>query len=46
MCINNGMDVFMLSKILGHSTIQSTQKTYAQFLKETIEQETQFIRDL
>lgn len=46
MCINNGMNVFLLSKILGHSTIQSTQKTCAQFLKETVEQETQFIRDI
>lgn len=45
-CINNGMSIFLLSKILGHSTIQSTQKTYAQFLKETVEQETQFIREM
>lgn len=46
MCINNGMDVFMLSKILGHSTIASTQRTYAEFLKETVISETKFIRDL
>ena len=46
MCINKGMDIFLLSKILGHSTIASTQRTYAEFLKETVETETKFIRDL
>ena len=46
MCINNGMNIFLLSKLLGHSTIASTQRTYAQFLKETVESETKFIRDL
>lgn len=46
MCINKGMDVFMLSKILGHSTIASTQRTYAEFLKETVVSETKFIREL
>ncbi len=46
MCINNGMNIFLLSKLLGHSTIASTQRTYAQFLKETVESETQFIRAL
>lgn len=30
----------------GHSTIASTQRTYVQFLKETVESETQFIRAL
>ena len=46
MCINQGMSIFLLSKIMGHATIASTQRTYAQFLKETIEAETRFIRDL
>lgn len=46
MCINKGMSIFLLSKLLGHSTIASTQRTYAQFLKETVESETKFIRDL
>ena len=46
MCINEGMNIFLLSKLLGHSTIASTQRTYAQFLKETVENETKFIRDL
>lgn len=46
MCINEGMNIFLLSKLLGHSTIASTQRTYAQFLKETVESETKFIRDL
>ena len=40
------MNIFLLSKLLGHSTIASTQRTYAQFLKETVESETKFIRDL
>lgn len=46
MCIKEGMNVFLLSKLLGHSTIASTQRTYAQFLKETVESETKFIRNL
>ena len=46
MAINHGMSLFLLSKILGHSTIASTQRTYAEFLKETVDSETRFIRDL
>ncbi len=46
MAINKGMSLFLLSKILGHATIASTQRTYAEFLKETVETETRFIRDL
>lgn len=46
MCINSGIDIFLLSKLLGHSSITATQKTYAQFLKETVESETKLIRDL
>ena len=46
MAINRGMSLFLLSKLLGHSTIASTQRTYAEFLKETVESETKFIRDL
>lgn len=46
MCINEGMNIFLLSKLLGHASIASTQRTYAQFLKETVESETKFIREL
>lgn len=46
MAINRGMSLFLLSKLLGHSTIASTQHTYAEFLKETVDSETKFIRDL
>lgn len=46
MAINKEMSLFLLSKILGHATIASTQRTYAEFLKETVESETRFIRDL
>ena len=46
MAINRGMSLFLLSKLLGHSTIASTQRTYAEFLKETVDSETRFIRDL
>ena len=46
MAINKGMSLFLLSKLLGHSTIASTQRTYAEFLKETVDSETKFIRDL
>lgn len=46
MAINKGMSLFLLSKLLGHSTIASTQRTYAEFLKETVDSETKFIREL
>ena len=29
MSINNGMSVYMLSKLLGHSSTVATEKTYA-----------------
>ena len=36
MCINNGMSLHMVSKLLGHSSIAATEKTYAEFLKEKV----------
>ena len=36
MSINSGMSVYMLSKLLGHSSIAATEKTYAKFLKEKV----------
>jgi len=44
--INRGMSVHMLSKLLGHSTILSTEKTYAVILKERVDRETQMLIDL
>lgn len=34
--INKGMSIYMLSKLLGHSSIAATEKTYAQFLQEKV----------
>ena len=30
------MSIYMLSKLLGHSSIAATEKTYAQFLQEKV----------
>ena len=32
--INNGIEIYLLSKLMGHSSVVSTEKTYAEFLKE------------
>ena len=39
MAINKGMRVEVISKLLGHSSIISTEKTYARFLRSTIDDE-------
>lgn len=36
MAINNGMNIYLLSKLLGHSSIKSTERTYAKFLREEV----------
>lgn len=35
--IKKGVDLFLLSKLLGHSSIEVTQSTYAKFLKEDVQ---------
>lgn len=45
MSINNGMSVYMLSKLLGHSSTVATEKTYAQFLKEKVKDDVKSILD-
>lgn len=37
--LNNGMNVHMISKLLGHSTSAITERVYAEFLQETINAE-------
>ena len=37
--LNNGMNVHMISKLLGHSTSAITERVYAEFLQETINTE-------
>lgn len=39
MAINKGMRVEVISKLLGHSSIISTEKTYARFLRSIIDDE-------
>lgn len=41
--INSGMSVYMLSKLLGHSSIAATEKTYAKFLKEKVNADMQIL---
>ena len=36
--INNGIEIYLLSKLMGHSSVVSTEKTYAEFLKEKVEE--------
>lgn len=44
--LNKGMNVYMISKLLGHSSIIATEKTYAEFMKEKIEKDAQMILDM
>ena len=37
------MSVYMLSKLLGHSSIAATEKTYAKFLKEKVNADMQVL---
>ena len=43
MSINRGMSVHMLSRLLGHSSILATEKTYAQFLKDKVQDDVKSI---
>ncbi len=45
-CINNGIDVNVIAKILGHSTIKTTLTIYAQFLTETVSKEKDKLNDI
>ena len=44
--LDRGVSVYMLSKLLGHSSITATEKTYAQFLKEKVDDEAKRILDI
>lgn len=46
MALNNGVDVYMISKLLGHSSIIATEKTYAEFMKEKIDIEAKKILEM
>lgn len=39
MSINQGMSVHMLSRLLGHTSVLATEKTYAQFLTEKVKKD-------
>lgn len=36
--LNNGMDVHVISTLMGHSSIMATEKVYAKFLNKTLDQ--------
>lgn len=38
MALNNGMDIKAISDLMGHSSIMSTEKTYAKYLPDTLKQ--------
>ena len=44
--INDGISLYLLSKLMGHSTIISTEKTYARFLEEKVSDEIQCIMEM
>lgn len=44
--LDRGISVYMLSKLLGHSSITATEKTYAQFLKEKVDKEAKRVLDM
>ena len=46
MAINKGISIYLLSKLMGHSSISATEKTYAKFLKEKVDKDVADIMDL
>lgn len=44
--LNKGMDVYLISKLLGHSSIIATEKTYAEFMKDKLDMEAQKILEI
>ena len=41
--INKGISVYLISKLLGHTSILSTEKTYARFIKEKVDNDTKLL---
>lgn len=46
MAINRGVTLYMVSKLMGHSSIVATEKTYAQFLKEKVQEDVKTILNM
>lgn len=46
MAINKGISIYLLSKLMGHTSITATEKTYAKFLKEKVEKEVSSILEM
>jgi site-specific recombinase XerD len=44
--ISKGMSIHFISQLMGHSSIAATERTYAEFLKETIDNEMSKISDV
>lgn len=45
-CINNGIDVNIIAKMLGHTTTRTTLSVYAHFLNETVLKEKDKLNDI
>ena len=41
--INKGISVYLVSKLLGQTSILSTEKTYARFIKEKVDNDTKLL---
>lgn len=46
LALNKGMDVYMISKLLGHSSIIATEKTYAEYMRDKLNKEAQKILEM
>jgi len=45
-CINNGIDVNVIAKILGHSSSRTTLDIYAHLLDDTVSKEKDKLNDI
>lgn len=45
-CLNNGIDVNIIAKMLGHTTTRTTLSVYAHFLNETVLKEKDKLNDI
>ena len=46
MAINSGISIYLVSKLMGHTSIAATEKTYAEFLKSKVDKDVQAIMSM